>query len=158
MTRPVPSNIPNTNRDFQHLPKHEAVSVLLRTAPKILIDNLGSSPLKAKVAIRDQWENKEAPTPESISNLKKVLGKDVRCEPDFEALFADLDSVYEDKVQFVTAILSSIKVWCQALSEVIESADNEEWADKLLEQLDESGMGSLRLTILVSTTQAIPIP
>lgn len=116
----------------------------------IIIYNASSSPLKAKVAIRDQWEDKESPAPQAISALKKLLGKSIQCDPDFEALLADLDAVYENKEQFVTAVTSSIKVWCQALSEVLESTGNEAWTDKLLERLNESGTGSLQLSIQVS--------
>ncbi|KAK3192073.1 hypothetical protein K4F52_001700 [Lecanicillium sp. MT-2017a] len=111
-----------------------------------------SSPLKAKVAIRDQWEDKESPAPQAISDLKKLLGKSIQCDPDFEAILANLDAVYEDKEQFVTAVTSSIKVWCQALSEVLESTDNEAWTDKLLERLNESGVPRQPLWVMTGQT------
>ncbi|KAF4994106.1 hypothetical protein FGRMN_6021 [Fusarium graminum] len=56
-----------------------------------------ASPLKAKVAIRDNWTNSDSPAQKSVAKLKVVLGLEIHCEPEWPILVSELENVWEDK-------------------------------------------------------------
>ncbi|KAF4454766.1 hypothetical protein F53441_2844 [Fusarium austroafricanum] len=96
-----------------------------------------SLPLKAKISIRDNWENPECPAQESMRNLKNLLGLDVHCEPEWQILVSELGSIWEDKSQLVSSVALFTQTWFDALGELLEDETHEAWTDKVLTKIRE---------------------
>ncbi|KAF4981467.1 hypothetical protein FZEAL_2710 [Fusarium zealandicum] len=107
-----------------------------------------SLPLKAKVAVRDNWAKADCPAQKAIKSLKDVLGLDVHCEPEWPILVSELDKVWEDKNQLVVSVTSFLHTWCITLIELLEDSIQETWVDKLLSRINE-----LTFRLNVSDTQ-----
>ncbi|KAF5003816.1 hypothetical protein FDECE_9659 [Fusarium decemcellulare] len=111
-----------------------------------------SLPLKAKVSIRDNWTKPDCPAQKAIKNLKEVLGLQIYCEPEWPILVSELGNVWEDKSQLVASVVSFLQTWFQTLTELLEDSTQEEWADILLNKINEL-CSRLNLIVEVSETQ-----
>ncbi|KAF4462927.1 cytochrome family 51 (sterol 14-demethylase) [Fusarium albosuccineum] len=111
-----------------------------------------SLPLKAKVSIRDNWTKPDCPAQNAIKNLKEVLGLQIYCEPEWPILVSELGNVWEDKSQLVASVVSFLQTWFQTLTELLEDSTQEEWADTLLNRINEL-CSRLNLIVEVSETQ-----
>ncbi|CAM1509908.1 Fc.00g002430.m01.CDS01 [Cosmosporella sp. VM-42] len=110
-----------------------------------------SLPLKAKIAVRDGWDKPDSPARKAINELHTLLGLEVRCEPDWSLLIAELDSAYDDKGQLINSAISCIETWFTTTAELLDDESHEEWVEKLLENLKESYS---RLTLLVEVSES----
>ncbi|KAJ2967555.1 hypothetical protein NQ176_g9606 [Zarea fungicola] len=115
-------------------------------------------PLKARVAVRDRWDDKDSEVQKALRSLQETVGWSVRCTPDFAVLWEGLSSVYDDAADFVTAVTSLIRIWCQELDNLLSDSANEEWAEKLLEIIGESGVHVITLLVEVRSIAAPLIP
>ncbi|KAH8645668.1 hypothetical protein BX600DRAFT_477824 [Xylariales sp. PMI_506] len=103
-------------------------------------------PIKVQVGIRDFWDRDDAPVQDSIKRLKELIGTEIVIQPEWQVLLTELDSFYPDKGTFVPRIASCVQAWCAALSELLDDAENEEWAEKILEQSSHRVMVYLEVT------------
>jgi hypothetical protein len=88
------------------------------------------------------------------------VGVDIIIRPEWQALFAELESVYTDKATFVPAVVSCVHAWSQALTSLLDDEDNQEWTDELLERAEGSIRASLEVgtPIFRSSSQMIMCP
>ena len=69
-----------------------------------------------------------------------MLGYDVRVDPEWVQLLADLDKVYPDRQHLVQAVAGCVELWCKVFAELLDGADSadaaqQEWAETLMEKL-----------------------
>ncbi|XWX01172.1 hypothetical protein V2A60_009198 [Cordyceps javanica] len=104
-------------------------------------------PLKARVAVRDLWESDGSDAQKALRSIQETVGWSVRCNPDFSVLWEGLQAAYEDAGQFVTVVAALVRIWCQELDNLLSDAANEEWAEKFLEVIGESGGKTITLLV-----------
>jgi len=90
-----------------------------------------SLPTKIKMGIRDSWDNPDSDVQKSFAKLKSTLGVSINITPQWQLLWADLQSTY-DMGTFVPNLASVVFCWCTSLDTLLEKDENEEWADELL--------------------------
>lgn len=106
-------------------------------------------PLKYRLALREHWDQPDAPAPKSLRKLKDALGRDVYCEPQWDLLVTQLGPQHDAKALNVINIIASlVQSWCEAARQLIEDDSNEMWADQLLDKIKE-GSSTLNLSIEV---------
>jgi hypothetical protein len=94
-----------------------------------------SLPTKIKMGIRDSWDNPDSDVQKSIAKLKSTLGVAIHIAPQWQLLWADLQSTYQDMGIFVPNLASVVYCWCTSLEALLDKGENEEWTDELLEKL-----------------------
>ncbi|KAI0164570.1 hypothetical protein GGR57DRAFT_449775 [Xylariaceae sp. FL1272] len=92
-------------------------------------------PLKVKVGIRDSWEKEDAPVNKAIANVRDTVGVNIRVDPEWQILIAELDVAYPDKGTFVPSIAATVDAFCCALVTLADDEANAEWADKFLTKI-----------------------
>ncbi|OAR03014.1 hypothetical protein LLEC1_06070 [Akanthomyces lecanii] len=106
-------------------------------------------PLKARVTVRDLWESEGADVQKALRSVQETVGWPVRCNPDFAVLWEGLQSAYQDAGEFVTAVVSLVRIWCQELDSLLSDAANEQWAEQFLDITGEAGIKSITLLVNV---------
>ncbi|KAJ4159794.1 uncharacterized protein LMH87_007736 [Akanthomyces muscarius] len=104
-------------------------------------------PLKARVTVRDLWESESSDAQKALRSVQETVGWPVRCNPDFAILLEGLQSAYQDAGEFVTVVAALIRIWCQELDSLLSDAANEEWAEKFLENIGETGIKTITLLV-----------
>ncbi|KAH7018296.1 uncharacterized protein B0I36DRAFT_335688 [Microdochium trichocladiopsis] len=102
-------------------------------------------PLKVQVAIRDQWDKDDCVLQNTLKKLREVIGVEIVVDPEWQLLFAELDTAYNDKAQFVADVVSCVFEWANALVYLAEKEDYSDWAEKLLDK----AKGRIRLYLEV---------
>lgn len=81
------------------------------------------SPLKARLVLRDLWSGRSSPVQRSLTSLSHVLGRDVACDPLWPQLLTNLDAVYSDESDFITAVAAVVQGWCGVVEEMLRRTD-----------------------------------
>ncbi|CAK7228422.1 hypothetical protein SCUCBS95973_006877 [Sporothrix curviconia] len=122
----------------------------------------GKIPLKLQVAIRDYWEKETSAVQVARAALRKVLGYDLRVDPEWVQLLTALDKAYPDRQNLVQAVAGCVELWCKVLTELLDGADNadaaqQEWAETLMEKLETPLALRLYVTVVGSDASS-PLP
>ncbi|CAG9946784.1 unnamed protein product [Clonostachys rosea f. rosea IK726] len=112
-----------------------------------------SIPLKVKVAIRDIWDKPDSPVQEAITRLKNILGLDFICEPAWPLLTTELSSHYDDNSELAKSVINFVKVWVEAMTELLDDEENSEWADSIVDLVKDNG-AALKLHLEVKAGDA----
>ncbi|KAL2124912.1 hypothetical protein VTJ04DRAFT_1277 [Mycothermus thermophilus] len=94
-----------------------------------------SLPLKAQVAIRDNWTKADSPLQNTLHSLQELLGHEVAIDPEWPLLVAELDPFYEDKANLVIVVAGCVQVWAKSMSELLDDSANEAWTEQVLEKV-----------------------
>jgi hypothetical protein len=92
-------------------------------------------PLKAQVAIRDNWTKADSPFQNALHSLQKLLGHEVAIDPEWPLLVAELDPFYEDKANLVIVVAGCVQVWAKSMFELLDDSANEAWTEQVLEKV-----------------------
>ncbi|CAG9977921.1 unnamed protein product [Clonostachys byssicola] len=112
-----------------------------------------SIPLKVKVAIRDLWDKPDSPVQEAITRLKNILGLDFMCEPAWPLLTTELSPHYDDNSELAKSVINFVKVWVEAMTELLDDEENSEWADSIVDLVKDNG-AALKLHLEVKSGDA----
>ncbi|KAK5056197.1 hypothetical protein LTR84_012750 [Exophiala bonariae] len=93
-------------------------------------------PLQLRKDVRDGYEGSDTPVQKSFKKLSEVVGYPVSCEPEWQMLWQELESIYTDKTTFVPTIARVIETWCHALVLRLEDDKHEDWTEAFLEKLE----------------------
>lgn len=104
-----------------------------------------SLPTKIRMGIRDSWDNPNSDVQKSMAKLCTTLGHPVHITPQWQLLWTDLESTYEDSGIFVPNIASAVAAWCTSMDTLLDKDGNEEWTEELLEKI-KAGL-NLRLEV-----------
>lgn len=85
--------------------------------------------------MRDGYERPDTAVQKSFKKLAEVVGYPVSCEPEWQMLWQELETIYADKTTFVPTIAGVIETWCHALSRRLEDDRHEAWTETFLEKL-----------------------
>lgn len=99
--------------------------------------------------MRDLWESESSDAQKALRSVQETVGWPVRCSPDFAVLWEGLQSAYQDAGEFVLAVAALVRIWCQELDSLLSDAGSEEWAEKFLEVIGETGIKTITLMINV---------
>ncbi|KAK4174506.1 hypothetical protein QBC36DRAFT_333522 [Triangularia setosa] len=116
------------------------------TGANCKVTTMPSIPLKAQIAIRDQWQKKDGALQTTIKTLEELLGHEVDVEPEWHLLIAELDSYYPDKGNLVTIVTECVQVWARSMIELLDDSEHEAWGEQLLEMVPSR----LRLFVAVA--------
>ncbi len=67
--------------------------------------------------------------------LTATLGYPIKLDPEWTMLWKTLQAYFPDSSTFVPSIASTVTTWCDAFTSWIETEENEEQVDKLLDAL-----------------------
>ncbi|CAH0058581.1 unnamed protein product [Clonostachys solani] len=112
-----------------------------------------SIPLKVKVAIRDLWDKPDSPVQEAITRLKNILGLDFICEPAWPLLVTELSPHYDDNSELAKSVINFVKVWVEAMTELLDDEENSEWADSIVDLVKDNG-AALKLHLEIKARDA----
>ncbi|CAK7237010.1 hypothetical protein SBRCBS47491_009831 [Sporothrix bragantina] len=120
----------------------------------------GKIPLKLQIGIRDYWEKETSAVQVARAALRKVLGYEIRIDPEWVQLLAALDKTYPDRQTLAQAVAGCVELWCKVLVELLDGADGadaaqQEWAETLMEKLEPQR--SLRLYVTVVGDASAPL-
>ena len=109
------------------------------------------------MAVRELWTKDDAPARKALKSLQDILGRDVLCDPQWQILHELLLPAYpDDGSAVISAVASSVQAWCLGVSELLEDDDDgEAWGESLLEAMEESRAGGLKLLLEVSPVGCI---
>ena len=94
-----------------------------------------SLPTKIKVGIRDSWEAKDCLAQTAIASLKAILGADVTIKPQWQVLWAELQSQYPEMAVFVPSVGEAVAAWCKTTQALLEDEEgNAKWVEDMLEE------------------------
>jgi hypothetical protein len=99
--------------------------------------------------IRDHIESPASPLALKKEAVKETLGYPVTLDPEWLMLWKTLQAFYPDNATFVPSIATVIINWCDAFISWLESEENEDTAEKLLDAL--KSMHRLELMIEVDS-------
>src|SRR5450756_603628 len=85
--------------------------------------------------IRDHIESPESPLALKKEAVKETLGYPVTLDTEWLMLWKTLQAFYPDNATFVPNIAAVIINWCDAFMSWLESEENEDAAEKLLDAL-----------------------
>jgi hypothetical protein len=74
-----------------------------------------------------------------------LIGKPVRCEPEWPLLWDILKAGFPDQASFIPTVCSSVTAWAEGFEEVAEEESNAEWLETMLEGI----RSSLNITLAV---------
>lgn len=93
--------------------------------------------MQIRIGIRDSWQKPESPVQQAFKALSQVVGLEVYCEPEWPMLWAELEKAFPDKTTFVPTIAKWVAVWSDVLKIRLDDDKNSEWADELLNKLND---------------------
>jgi hypothetical protein len=96
------------------------------------------SPLRLKTQVRDIWEKEDGDIQTAFKKLQKLIGRPIRCEPEWPLLWNLLKSGFPDQALFIPTVASSVEAWIDAFEEVAEDESNEAWLEQMLEGINAS--------------------
>ncbi|KAF7309893.1 hypothetical protein MIND_00361600 [Mycena indigotica] len=102
-------------------------------------------PLKVRMDIRDQWDNAQSSVREAIATLKKVLGHTIEPRIEWPLLWGALKEKFPDNTVFVPTIVRYTISWYERLSARLENEAYADWAEQLLEALQDGRWLSLTI-------------
>ena len=118
-----------------------------------------SSPLKAKVAIRDHWTKEDSEVQKTLAKCHEELGMKFVCNPDWNLLLNDLDSAYEDKTALVSAVTGCINYLGKAFLDIIKDEDNYgDWIEEMLENGKSTGGINIGVTVSFPPLRETSLP
>jgi hypothetical protein len=106
-----------------------------------------SLPTKIKMGIRDSWDSLDSGLQKAMAKLKATLGHPIHITPQWQLLWTDLESTYQDSGIFVPSVASVVAAWCTSMETLLEKEENEEWADECLEKMNSTHGVNLRLEV-----------
>ncbi|KDR80202.1 hypothetical protein GALMADRAFT_136727 [Galerina marginata CBS 339.88] len=107
-------------------------------------------PLKVRVDIRDQWNSPNGLIQKSVDALQKTLGHKIVPHVQWPVFYDALKGAYTDKATFVPAIIRVVTSFYDRLLARLEDEANNEWTEKLLEELGKKPDSSWLLQIEAS--------
>ncbi|CZR61868.1 uncharacterized protein PAC_11765 [Phialocephala subalpina] len=111
-------------------------------------------PTRIRQNIRDHITSPTCPLILKTTSVTTTLGYPVTLDPEWTMLWKTLQAYYPDSSTFVPTIASTIITWCDALMSWLESEENEEDVEKLLEAL--KARSRLELCLEISPTSNRP--
>jgi hypothetical protein len=100
--------------------------------------------------IRDHIESPQSPLVLKKEAVKEVLGYPVTLDPEWLMLWKTLQAFYPDNATFVPSIATVIINWCDAFMSWLESEENEDTVEKLLDALTHVNRLDLMIEVLSS--------
>jgi hypothetical protein len=82
-----------------------------------------------------------------LAALKTVLGYTINLDPEWAMLWKSLQAHYPDSATFVPQIADTIITWCEAFQTWLESEENAEQVESLLDELRARSMLDLVLEV-----------
>ena len=98
-----------------------------------------NSPARIRQHIRDHVTSSDAPLAKKTADLTAILGCPISLDPEWAMLWKNLQIYYPDPSTFVPGIAQVIIMWCDAMVAWLESDDNEDQVDKMLDGLKARG-------------------
>ncbi|KAJ7066526.1 hypothetical protein C8F01DRAFT_1248530 [Mycena amicta] len=113
-------------------------------------------PLKVRMDVRDQWDAAQCSVREAIGVLSKVLGHTIEPRIEWPVLWSALKDKFPDNTVFVPTIVRYTIAWYERLTARLEDEACADWADQLLEALQDGR--ALSLTIEAAAEPKVTRP
>ncbi|KAF2495273.1 hypothetical protein BU16DRAFT_527149 [Lophium mytilinum] len=107
-----------------------------------------SLPTRLKIDIRDNWSKEDTKLQKAQKALSDLVGYRIDCEPEWQMLWAELQPHYPDTSTFIPSVCAVVSAWCDALTTLLDDEKNEEWTEKVLEELGKTHKVKIRLEVL----------
>jgi hypothetical protein len=85
-----------------------------------------------------------------FKSVSTLLGYPIHFEPEWPILWGIYKDHYPDPATFVPTVAAAITAWCDAFISWLESSDNEESVDMLLDKLKEVGRFELVVNVNIN--------
>ncbi len=108
-------------------------------------------PTRIRQNVRDHITSPTSPLVLKTTTLTKTLGYPITLDPEWAMLWKTLQVSYPDNSSFVPSIAIVIIAWCDAFMSWLESEENEEQVEKLLDGLKSKN----RLEIVVEACTSV---
>ncbi|KAF8865681.1 hypothetical protein BDZ45DRAFT_418253 [Acephala macrosclerotiorum] len=108
---------------------------------------MASLPTRIRQNIRDHITSPTCPLVLKTNAVTATLGYPINVDPEWTMLWKTLQAYYPDSSTFVPTIASTIITWCDALTAWLESEENEEMVEQLLDGLKKRARVELMLEI-----------
>ncbi|KAL8693452.1 MAG: hypothetical protein Q9218_001723 [Villophora microphyllina] len=105
--------------------------------------------MKARLGLRDLWDNTNAPAPKAVKTLSELLGYKVDIDLDATKLWSDLQKHYTDPEDFAPTVAFIVQTWADCFSARLQDESNATWTEKLLEVVTE-GKSVVQARVVVS--------
>ena len=109
-----------------------------------------SRPIKIRVDIRDHFEAPACAVQKEFKALEDVVGLKVKCNLEWDMLWAELNTSFPDKATFVPNVTGVIAAWCNVLANRLEDDKFTSWTEDLVGKVEAAGAVKLQVQVRIS--------